>query len=576
MKRLTRRQFVLGATGGYAVLALAWIFLSDRLLLAFTDVATLVRLSTAKGVFFVAVSSILLFFALRAVPAAEQDQRQGTDLLALVANSIRPVSGRYWLRYLLALVLAVLMLVIRQSLVVGFGQRPLLILFMFPIIVSALLGGLGPGLLATTVAALGIDYLAIPPVGSLRIAAGHDLIQWGFLLVNGVAVSLLSEFLRQALQRSEVSRRLLETVIEGSSNAVFVKDRRGRYLIANQATAQFLGKQQSEIVGHDDRALFPESSASQIMATDREIMAKAETHTFEEYPVMPDGKELIFSVTKGPVLDEQGRVIGLFGISRNITESRQAEEEIRRLNETLELRVFERTAELQASNQELENQSYAIAHNLRAPLRAMDGFSQALLDDFGQNMPDGMRSSLEQIRAAAQQMGSLIDALLALSRCRSAQLQPELVDISALAEKIKLELQRHEPGRRVNWQLEPGIQAWGDARLLEVVMRNLLDNAWKCTAQRDAALIRVSCEEAAGLRRVCVSDNGIGFDMRHQALLFQPFQRLHRQDELKGVGIGLTLVQQIIQRHGGTVQAKGEPGQGASICFELPVPRQRE
>lgn len=572
MKRLSRRQFMLGATAGYALLATAWIFLSDRLLLAFTDVATLVQLSTAKGVFFVAVTSILLFFALRAVPAVEQSQRQGTELLELLANSIRPAGGRSWLRYLVALVLAVLMLVIRQSLVVSFGQRPLLILFMFPIIISALLGGLGPGLLSTVVAALGIDYLAIPPVGSLRIAAEHDLIQWGFLLVNGVAVSLLSEFLRQALKRSEVSRRLLETVIEGSSNAVFVKDRRGRYLIANQATAQFLGKQQSEIVGYDDRALFPEPSASQIMATDREIMAKAETHTFEEYPVMPDGKELIFSVTKGPVLDEQGMVIGLFGISRDITESRQAEEEIRRLNETLELRVLERTADLQAANQELESQSYAIAHNLRAPLRAMDGFSLALLEDFSGDMPEGMRTDLEQIRQAAQQMGALINALLALSRCRSAQLQPELVNISALAEKIRLELQRHEPGRVVGWQIGQDLQVWGDARLLEVVMRNLLDNAWKCTSRSASAQIRVFGEETAGQRRVCVSDNGIGFDMRHHGLLFQPFQRLHRQDELEGVGIGLTLVQQIIQRHGGTVQACGELGSGASVCFELPVP----
>lgn len=572
MKRLSRQQFLLGATAGYTLLATAWIFLSDKLLLAFTDVATLVRLSTAKGAFFVVITSILLFFALRAVPADEHDQRYGSDLLELLSNGIRPKAARRWLLYLVAFVLAALMLMIRHSLVVSFGQRPLLILFMFPIIVSALLGGLGPGLLATAVAALGIDYLSIPPAGSLRIAAGHDLIQWGFLLVNGVAVSLLSEFLRQSLQRSEVNRRLLEAVIEGSSNAVFVKDLHGRYLLANQATAQFLGKQLHEVIGQDDRALFPEPSASQVMATDRNIMAKGETQNFEEYPVMPDGKKLVFAVTKGPVLDEQGTVVGLFGISRDITENRQAEEEIRRLNETLELRVQERTADLQAANRELESQSYAIAHNLRAPLRAMDGFSQALLDDFEGDLPENMHSHLEQISLAAQQMGTLIDALLALSRCRSAQLQPEMVDISAMGDKIRLELQRHEPGRQVDWQIAQGMLVWGDANLLALVVRNLLDNAWKCTARSSSALIRFYGEDLEGKRRICVSDNGIGFDMRHRDMLFQPFQRLHRQDELEGIGIGLALVQQIVQRHGGTVEAKGSPGQGASVCFVLPVP----
>ncbi len=571
MKRLSRRQFVLGATGGYALLAMVWIFLSDRLLLAFPDVATLVRISTLKGAFFVVVTSILLFFSLRAVPADEHEQRHGSDLLELLSSGIRPSRGWRWLQYLIALVLAVLMLVIRQGLVVGFDQRPLLILFMFPIIISALLGGLGPGLLATAIAALGIDYLAIPPVGSLRIMDGHDLIQWGFLLVNGLVVSLLSELLRHSLQRSEMNRRLLETVIAGSDNAVFVKDLQGRYLFANETTARFLGKQISEVIGRDDTALFPKATAHELMAIDRSIMVKAETQTHEEQLEMPDGQIQVFQVTKGAVLDGQGAVVGLFGISRDITENRQAEEEIRRLNETLELRVQERTAELQDANRELESQSYAIAHNLRAPLRAMDGFSQALLDDFGGDLPEGMQPHLEQIRQAAQQMGALIDALLALARCRSVQLQPEQVDISALAEKIRLELQRHEPGRMVSWQIEQGLQVWGDARLLEVVMRNLLDNAWKCTVRNAFALIRVYGEEAEGLHRICVSDNGIGFDMRHHALLFQPFQRLHRQDELEGVGIGLTLVQQIVQRHGGTVQACGEPGSGASICFDLPV-----
>lgn len=574
MKRFPRHQFVQLATAGYAVLALAWIFLSDKLLLAFTDVEYLVRLSTAKGVLFVVVTAALFFFALRAVPAEDTIERYA--VFELLSSSLLPGRCPRWLIYLFSGVVSLVMLWMLTGMVAPLGNRQLLVLLMFPIILSALLGGLGPGILATLIAAFGASYLVIPPLHSFLIASSHDLIQWCFLLVNGAAVSLLSELLQRSLKSAELNRRLLETVVSGSSNAVFVKDLQGHYLLANQATAGFLGRQISEVVGHDDGELFPEDTAQKLMAIDRGIMDKCEIQIHEEFLTMPDGRELVFQVTKGPVLDNRGRVIGLFGIAHDTTESRQTADEIRRLNATLEKRVEERTAELRAANRELESQSYAIAHNLRAPLRAMDGFSQALLDDYSAEMNDGMRSYLDQIQLGARQMGKLIDALLALSRNAHTELQREQVAVSALAEMIRNELLQQEPGRRVEWQIEPGLRVWGDTGLMGVVLRNLLGNAWKFTAQNDAGLIRVYADELQGMRRICVSDNGIGFDMRHSALLFQPFQRLHRQDEFSGIGIGLALVQQIIQRHGGIIQASAAPGAGAVFCFALPEPSQQE
>lgn len=567
--QLSRNRFILFATAGYAILALVWIFLSDQLLSVFTDLKSMLWLSTAKGVLFVITTTVLFLFALRAVPAGEPEKRCAF-LETLTAGSLlgkRP----HWLMYLFALAITLTMLWVRNSMAVPFGNRPLLILFMFPIVISALLGGTGPGLLSTAVAVIGVDYWAIPPVHSLRISASHDLLQWFFLIVNGVVVSLLSGLLLKALKSSEMNRRLLETIVSGTSNAVFVKDIQGQYLLANEATARFLGKSVNEIIGYDDYAFFPESTALKLKSVDRAIMENEEIKTHEEQLTMPNNHTLTFLVTKGPVLDTQGAVVGLFGIARDITDRVETEERIRQLNATLEKRVEARTAELSVANQELENQSYAIAHNLRAPLRAMSGFSQALLDDFGVQIQGGMRGYLEQIQQGARQMGVLIDALLELSRSSHAEILRTQVDITALAEMVRNESMVQEPDRTVVWQIEPGLSVWGDENLLEVVMRNLLSNALKFTAGVDAALIKVYGDDVDGVRRICIGDNGIGFDMRHNNLLFQPFQRLHRQEEFSGTGIGLALVQQIIQRHGGTVQATGTVGKGSVFCFSLPA-----
>lgn len=564
-----RSRFILLACGSYMVLALGWIYTSDQLLAAFTDLESMVWLSTAKGAFFVVASAAGFFLALHAVPPAQTGA--GERLMDTLTIGISPRGWPAGLGYVFAVAVALVMLVVRDSLAVAFDDRPLLILFMFPIILSALLGGLGPGLVATAVAAAGVAYMAIPPLRDFRIAAGHDLVQWGFLITNGVAVSVLSEVLRRSLGRVETNRRLLDAVISGTPDAVFVKDRKGRYLLANTATAGFVDKQADEILGRDDRFLFPETSARALMATDQAVMAAGCTQTHEERISTCDGKALVFLVTKGPVFDEAGQVVGLFGISREITASKRADEEIRRLNAELECRVAERTAELQAANLELEDLAYALTHNLRAPLRAIGGFAQLLVEDHGSRLEGDARSCLHQITHASDNMGELIEGILVLLRCTRGELCRETVDLSALASRQLDDLAHHQPGHRVTVHVDAGLTAVADPAMIGAVLTQLLENAWKFTRDRPDAMIRVTAGTIGDQAGICVADNGAGFDMAHAERLFQPFQRLHRQDEFEGTGVGLAIVQRIIHRHGGRIRAEAAPDAGATFCFSLPA-----
>lgn len=286
--------------------------------------------------------------------------------------------------------------------------------------------------------------------------------------------------------------------------------------------------------------------------------------------IRPDGSHGWITARGEAIRDVRGDIVALHGTVQDISERRQAEEEIRRLNTTLEQRVEQRTAELQTANRELDAFAYAVSHDLRAPLRAMSGFSQALEEDFGDQLTGNALIYLRQIRQASLQMSELIDALLQLSRNTRGVLVPEQVDITRLAQLICKELALQEPERNVACIIEPGLTGWADPRMLQAVLHNLLENAWKYTARNDAAEIRLYHTEGDGMQQFCVADNGAGFDMRYADKLFQPFQRLHRQDEFTGIGIGLTTVQRIIHRHGGRITAQGEPGKGATFCFTLP------
>lgn len=254
--------------------------------------------------------------------------------------------------------------------------------------------------------------------------------------------------------------------------------------------------------------------------------------------------------------------------SRDITERRVHEDAVQRLNAELECKVSERTAELSAANNELESFSYAVAHDLRGPLRAMSGFSTALIEDLGEQLEGEARVDLEQIVLGSRRMGELIDGLLALSRSTQGTLNLITIDLSALGTSILERLQAAEPDRTVDWFVQPAMVARGDRAMLETALSNLLENAWKYTGSAEVARIAFRRD---GDGAFCVEDNGAGFDMSYAAKLFQPFQRLHRQDEFPGIGIGLATVQRIIRRHGGEIQAWSAPGAGARFRFTLPL-----
>ncbi|MGE0099183.1 MAG: ATP-binding protein [Hydrogenophaga sp.] len=265
------------------------------------------------------------------------------------------------------------------------------------------------------------------------------------------------------------------------------------------------------------------------------------------------------------------------GTLQDITEVHRAEEALRKLNEELELRVADRTRELSMVNRELEAFAYSVSHDLRTPLRTIDGFARIIEEEDGDQLSPQGRGHLRRIIAAVHRMGRLTSDLLALAQISRAELHRERVDLSAMARTVADELARSDAGRTVAWHIEAGLQATADPGLMRVVLENLLGNAWKYTNQ--AAQARIEFTRGAGRaedgsQEFCVRDNGAGFDMAYAAQLFEPFKRLHRQQEFEGTGVGLATVYRVIERHGGQVRGEGVVGQGAAFYFTVasPVP----
>ncbi|MBP1627955.1 MAG: hypothetical protein H6Q00_2430 [Holophagaceae bacterium] len=380
---------------------------------------------------------------------------------------------------------------------------------------------------------------------------------------------------RQAELESRETHTKLATALASMQDAVFISDTEGRFIEFNDAFATF-HKFKNKAECAKTFADYPEildvfmadGTVAPVCQWAVPRALRGETASNAEYRLRrkDTGETWVGSYSFAPIRNQQGSIVGSVVVGRDITEAKRLEEEVRTLNLNLEKRVQERTAELEAANAELESFSYAVSHDLRAPLRAMGGFSKALEEDLGPRLSDKEKGFLDQIILASSRMSDLIDGILQLSRTTRGGLCRERLDLTALAERVRDDLERIQPERRILWTIEPGLTAWADPRLMEVLLRNLLGNAWKYSAGRQEARIRFGKTGAS----FAVEDNGAGFDMAHASKLFQPFQRLHRQDEFPGLGIGLATVQRVIHRHGGSIEAHAQPGEGAVFTFSLP------
>ncbi|GIM95770.1 sensor histidine kinase [Paractinoplanes toevensis] len=365
-----------------------------------------------------------------------------------------------------------------------------------------------------------------------------------------------------------VGHEQLMALIDHTSAVIYMRDADGHYLLVNREYERLFNLRREDIVGLTDHDLFPGPIADEFRANDLAAIDCGIPLQMEEKAPAEDGMHTYVTV-KFPLHDEDGRAYAICGISTDITERKRAEEEVRRLNDELELRVRQRTAELEASTKELDAFAYSVSHDLRAPLRSLEGFSQVLLEDYAGDLAEEAQGYLHRIRANATRMTQMVDDLLELSRASRSQLRREHTDLSALAREVVAELAACEPGRPVTAEIPDGLTTSGDRNLIRSVLHNLLGNAWKFTARTDQPVIAVGVRRERGIDVFEIRDNGAGFDMNYADRMFDPFQRLHRASEFEGTGIGLAIVHRIVTRHGGWITAEGVPGRGATFRFTL-------
>lgn len=367
----------------------------------------------------------------------------------------------------------------------------------------------------------------------------------------------------------------IELLLNSTAEAIYGVDTSGVCTFVNPACVQMLGyEHEGEIVGKQIHALihhhYPDGSdyPKEVCKVRLSTVEGRDAHADDEVHWRKDGSGFPVEYWSHPMYRD-GVLIGAVVTFIDITERKRTEARIRQLNVELEQRVKERTAELEVANKELEAFSYSVSHDLRAPLRAIDGFSQAMIEDYGKQLDATGNSYLARVRAGAQNMGALIDDMLKLARVTRAPLQAETVDVTAMAHAIVARLREGDPARQAEVAIADGMRIHADPGLLHIALENLLGNAWKYTSKTPDAHISLDVECQGDEVVFCVCDNGAGFDMKFADKLFGAFQRFHRKEDFEGTGIGLATVARIIHRHGGRVWAEAEPGKGAAFFFAL-------
>ncbi|TAM45675.1 MAG: hypothetical protein EPN55_07660 [Gammaproteobacteria bacterium] len=455
----------------------------------------------------------------------------------------------------------------------------------------------------------GWGVVAQQPMRASRALAARDdqlrrlLTGYGLVLLLSAAAILLASRVAVARQRAETellrNRTIFENLFESLPGLYLVLAPDFKIVAVSDAYLKATMTKREEIVGRYLFDVFPDNpddpgatgTANLRASLDRvRRTAAADTMAIQKYDIRrPDGtfEERYWSPINSPVLGVGNRIEYIIhrvedvtGFVRQKSQPAGNAAEMRARMEQMEAEIFQSSQKVQAANQqlkaanqELEAFSYSVSHDLRAPLRAIDGFSQALLEDYADKLDDAGKNYLQRVRAGATRMGELIDDMLQLSRVTRAEMRRETVDLSALAESVVADLRRIEPQRQVEVAIQSGLQAEGDAKLLRIALVNLLSNAWKFTGRQPAARIELGVRDTGSERAFYVRDNGVGFDMAYADKLFGAFQRLHAMSEFPGTGIGLATVQRIINRHGGRVWAEAAVNQGATFFFALPANR---
>ncbi|MGA2526802.1 MAG: PAS domain-containing protein [Smithellaceae bacterium] len=369
----------------------------------------------------------------------------------------------------------------------------------------------------------------------------------------------------------EKEREELKLIIDSSPIIVFYKDREGRFIRINKTFAEVLDRPEENFVGKTVFDLYSPRTAQNMADNDQDVFQsrRPKLNIVEQYESASGTRWA--QTDKIPILDKDGMPIGLIGFAQDITERKLAEKEIKRLNEELEQRVIERTTQMEAINKELETFSYSVSHDLRAPLRSIDGFSHALLQDYQGKLDATGKNYLERICKATQHMGDLIDDLLKLSRVTQSEFNYQSIDLSKMVQSISDTFQKNNPNNNVKMTIQKGIVIQGDPHSMQIALTNLIDNAWKFTGKQKHPRIEFGATLKENEKIFFIRDNGVGFDMSYVGKLFGAFQRLHTMDEFVGTGIGLATVQRIIRRHGGKIWAEGKVGKGATFYFTLPA-----
>ncbi|MBF0396366.1 MAG: transporter substrate-binding domain-containing protein [Desulfobacterales bacterium] len=410
------------------------------------------------------------------------------------------------------------------------------------------------------------------------IFIGLILLLWSFSLRKQVAFrtkSLEIEIQERRLAEDKLleQRERLSAIINATTANINVIDRQFNIIELNKTFAATFNLPKDELLGKNILELFPEEGRKQRKEWIESVLCSGNPKRVESQR----GSSWV-DVVLYPVFDAFGNVIEVALYAIDITDRKIAEEQIRQLNTELENRVKERTALLELTNKELESFSYSVSHDLRAPLRSIDGWSMALMEDYGSNLDEQGHKYIYRIRVEAQRMGQLIDDLLKLSRLTRTEMQTNLINLSELVYKTSYKLKEKNLNSEIEFIIHPDLKTKADEGMISIVLINLIDNAIKFSSKKQISKIEFGKlksddhqirPEDIGKQIFYIKDNGVGFDMAYVGKLFGAFQRLHKTKDFPGTGIGLTIVQRIIHRHGGRIWAEGAVNQGATFYFTL-------